>query len=285
MSVNQISALERSMYNDEFRVDFEREKSLLMKCVRSDGLMRAGTIYWDVVDPSEEAQERTRDGDIPISALGLSQVSAPPVEYFGGKYKIDDFDAFKSNPNVRQMQYRKAGAACYRRCDSEIITQLDAGTLQTNSGSAIDMTDYGAILDWVSELWDNDVPNDGRVWGVVTPKALAGMQKINEFTSADYVTQRKLEEGLPEQGYYKWLGVNWFSHTGLTGKGTATASNHIFHESAIGHQAAGEPDFHTYYYEPQHRWETYAVMRTATKKVLNNGMVEAVSDDTATYAA
>jgi len=274
------------MYNDEFKVDFEREKSLLMKCVRSDGLMRAGTIYWDIVDPSEEAQERSRDGDIPLAQLVLSQVSATPVEYFGGKYRIDDFDTFKSNPNVRTMQYRKSIAACHRRCDANIIAQLDASTNVQNSGSAIDFGAKGPILDWVSDLWARDVPMDGRVWGVVTPKGYAQMMTIDEFVSADYVMIREFDQlhGLPELKAKHWAGVNWFTHTGLSGFGTATADCYIFHESAIGHQIAGDPEVHAYYYEPQHRHETYAVMRDATKLCLDRGVEGATHDDTAAVA-
>jgi len=285
MSVNQISDIDRVLYNDEFKVDYEREKSQLKKCVRTDGLQKAGTITWDVVDPSEEAQSRTRDGDIPVASLGLGQVTATPQEDFGGKYKIDNFDAFRTNPNVRSMQMRKAAAACYRKVDRIIVNQLDAASQVMNSGSAIAFSTFGNILEWISELEDNDIPtDDGKVWGVVTPKALRQMMRINEFKSADFIETKKLENGLPSLGYYRWLGVNWFSHTGLTGKGTATATCHIFHESAIGHQDSGDPEYHAYYYEPQHRWENYAVVMHAAKLCLPRGVYKAVHNDTAAFS-
>ena len=286
MSVNQISDIDRIAYNEEFKLDYERTTSLLKKCVRSDGLQHAGTIKWDVVDPSEEAQQRTRDGEIPIAQLGLGQVTGTPQEDFGGKYKIDNFDAYRTNSNVRAMQMAKAAAACHRKKDSVIITQLDAATQTLDSGSAVDFTDYGVLLDWIATLENNDIPtDDGKVWGVVTPKALRAMMKIPQFTSRDYVEVRKLENGLPSQGYYRFAGVNWFSHTGLTGKGTATATCHLFHESAIGHQDAGEPDYHTYYFEPQHRWENFAVIMHCAKLCLPRGVVKATSDDTVSLAA
>jgi hypothetical protein len=286
MSVNQISDIDRIAYNNEFKMDYERTQSLLKKCVRSDGLQQAGTVKWDVVDPSEEAQQRTRDGDIPIAQLGLGQVTGTPQEDFGGKYKIDAWDAFRTNPNVRSVQMMKASAAVHRKKDAIIIRELDTATQTINSGSAVDFTDYGVILDWIKTLENNDVPtDDGKVWGVVTPTALRGMMKIAQFTSKDYVEVRKMENGLPSQGYYRWLGVNWFSHTGLTGKGTATATCHLFHESAVGHQDVGEPDYHVYYYEPQHRWENYAVAWHCAKLCLPRGVVKATCNDTTTYAA
>ena len=282
MSVNQISDIDRIAYNEEFKVDYEREKSLLSKCVRTDGLQKAGTITWDVVDPSEQAQTRTRDGEIPIAQLGLGQVTATPQEDFGGKYTIDNFDAFRTNSNVRSMQMRKAGAACYRKRDQLIINALDAATATQGT---IAFSSLGPILKWVSDLEDNDIPtDDGKVWGVVTPKALRQMMRINEFKSADFIETKKMENGLPSLGFYRWLGVNWFSHTGLTGKGTSTATCHMFHESAIGAQAAGEPDYHAYYYEPQHRWENYAVIMHCSKLCLPRGVQKAVHNDTASFS-
>ena len=283
MSINQISDIDRIAYNNEFKEDYERTSSLLKKCVRSDGLMMAGTVKWDVVDPSEEAQQRTRDGDIPIAQLGLGQVTGTPQEDFGGKYKIDAWDMFRTNANVRSMQMKKAAAAVHRKKDAIIIRELDTAT---QSAGTLALTDYGAVLEWIKTLENNDIPSDdGRIWGVVTPGALRAMMKITQFTSKDYVEVRKLENGLPSQGYYRFAGVNWFSHTGLTGKGTSTATCHLFHESAIGHQDTGEPEYHAYYFEPQDRFENYAKVWHCAKLCLPRGVVKATFNDTTSLAA
>lgn len=283
MAVNTMSATERSKYNDEFKVDFEREETLLKKSVRSDGLMQGGTIYWDVVDPSEEAQERTRDGDIPETQLGLSQVSATPAKVYS-KHRVDSFDAFKNNPNLRKMQYRKAVAACNRAVDQKIIDQLDTATNNINGSSASAFSALATFLDWTSDLWANDVPNDGRVWGVITPKAYAQMLRISEFKSADFVTVRPMENGIPAMGYRNWLDVNWITHTGLSGVGTATADCYIYHEVAIGHQIAGDPEVHPYYYEPQDRYEVWGAVSHAAKLCLQRGVIKAIHDDTAAFS-
>jgi len=280
MAVNTVSNIERSKYNDEFRFDFEREKSLLMKAVNSNGLMRAGTIYWDVVGTTSDAAERARDGDIPVDQLDNSQVSDTPKEFFK-KYSVDDFDAFRANPNYRAAQYRKARAACYRTCDQRIIELFTSGT---NYGTTT-LANIGSVLDLTTSLWENDVPNDGRVWGVLTPKALARLMKINEFTSADYVSATgKTEQGVNgygEGGYWNFMGVKWFMHTGLAGTGTSTATVAVWHEDSIGHQIDGEPELHAYYFEPQDRWETWSKYRDARAMCLPNGCLYATHDDTA----
>lgn len=283
MSVNTISALERTKYVDEFKDDFEREKTLLKRCVRSDGLLNAGTVTWDVIGLTEEAESRTRDGNIPEGQLPFSQVTATPKEHFK-KYRIDSFDAFRTNPNVRGMQYKKAMAACNRAIDKEIITQLDASSQAINSGNAITFAALATFLDWTTTLWNNDVPNDGRVWGVLTPKAYGQMLRINEFKSSDFITVRPMENGIPAMGYRRWLDVNWITHTGLTGKGTSTADCFIFHEHALGHQIAGDPEIHAYYYEPQDRSEVWAKIWHCAKLCLPRGVVKARHDDTAAFS-
>lgn len=283
MSVSTITALERTKFVDEFKEDFERTKTMLKRCVRSDGLMSAGTVKWDVVGLSEEAQTRTRNGDIPESELGLSQVTGTPKEHFM-KYRIDSFDAFRSNPNVRAVQYKKALAATNRAIDKEIVTQADTATNIINSGSAISFAVLSTFLTWTTQLWDADVPNDGRVWGILTPKANAQMLRINEYKSSDFVTVRPMENGIPAMGYRRWLDVNWITFTGLTGRGTATAKCHLFHEDAIGHQIAGDPEVHAYYKEDQDRSEVWSKVWHVGKLCLQRGIVSAIHDDTAAFA-
>lgn len=284
--LNMIDAVFRTKYNDEFKEDFERNRSILLQTVRSDGLMSAGTVKWDVVDPVDAAETRTRDGSIPESQLGLSQVSGTPVEHFK-KYRIDNWDAFRGNPNVRAMMSKKARIAMYQAIDQAIIDQLDAGTVAINSGSAISMALLSTFLLWTDTLWSADVQNDGRVWGVVTPHTWNQMMRIEEFKNSRYIPEstQPARPGITNIGYTEWLGVKWVKpHTGLTGKGTATAKNYIYHEDAIGHQIAGEPEVHPYYYEPQDRYECWAKVWHCSKLVLNRGVVRAVADDTAAFS-
>lgn len=283
--INMIDAVFRTKYNDEFKEDFERNKSLLMQCVRNDGLMSAGTVKWDVVDPVDVAGTRTRDGQIPESQLGLSQVSGTPVEHFK-KYRIDNFDAFRGNPNVRAMMSKKARIAINRSIDQLIIDALDAGTLAINSGSAISPALLSTFLLWTNTLWENDVQNDGNVWGVITPRTNSQMMRIEEYKNSRYVppSNMPIPGGLINSGYREWLGVKWIQpHTGLTGFGTSTAKNYIFHQDAVGHQITGEPEVHPYYYEPQDRYECWAKTWHCAKLVLNRGVIRMVTDDTLAF--
>ncbi|MEL6662810.1 MAG: phage capsid protein [Pseudomonadota bacterium] len=283
MSVNTISAIEREGYNEEMRLDYERMKSTFMKCTRQDGLLKAGTVVWETVDVTDAAQEKTRDGRIPISNLDHGRVTATPKREYK-KYEIDDFDVYRHNSTIRQVQQMKSVGACHRACDQLIVDQLDGTSTEINSGTAISFSTYGNILNWIAQLENNDVSTDnGQIWGAVTPMALRQMMRINEFISHDYVETRKLENGIPGDGYYRWLGVNWFSTTALTGKGTATAKCYLFDTQAVGHQTLGEPDTMVDYNKEDDYWFNWAKISHAAAVVLPRGVVRAVHDDTATF--
>ena len=283
--INTYDQTFRTMFNNEFKEDFERDKPILPQTVRSDGLQAGSTIKWDVIDPSDQAETRTRDGDIPESQLGLSQVSGTVKEHFK-KYRIDSFDDFRGNPNVRMMMAKKARLSIYKAVDQEIIDALDAGTLAINSGNAIGFHLLSTFLTWTTTLWANEVPNDGQVWGALTPKAEAQMMRIEEYKNSRYVSMQPAKEGQRTvgQGFREWLGVKWFVHTGLTGIAGATAKCYIYHSSAVAHQMAGEPAVHPYYLEEQDRHECWARAWHVGKTVLNRGIIRAVHDDTAAFA-
>jgi hypothetical protein len=111
------------------------------------------------------------------------------------------------------------------------------------------------------------------------------METINDFVSIDYNDMKPLVEGAPPVGQYRrWLGVNWLRHTGLTGKGGATAKCYIFSGDAIGHQIDGEPQTHMYYEEEQDRYGTWVKVVHCAGLVLTRGVYRAVHDDTASIA-
>ena len=232
MAVNQITSQFRTQYNDEFKFDYEREPSLLKQTVRNDGAQHGSTVKWDVVDPSDAANVRTRDGLIPVSQLGLSQATGTMEEHFK-KYQIDSFDLFRANPNTRAAHARKGRASINKSIDQAIIDALDGSSNAINSG--------------------NDI--------------------------------KPLVEGAPPVGQYReWLGVKWIRHTGLTGKGGATAKCYIYDMNAIGHQIDGEPQTHMYYEDEEDRYGTWVKTIHCAALVLPRGVYRAVHDDTASIA-
>src|SRR3546814_14652360 len=100
-----------------------------------------------------------------------------------------------------------------------VIAQAD----QTSSfvGSFASGLTRTLLLQAVEALDDNDVPDDGQRWGLLTPRQWSIALTIAEFASADFVG-----DDLPYMQRHRTrscLRVNWMRHTGLPGKGTANA--------------------------------------------------------------
>ena len=280
--VNTIENIHRIKFVDEFRQDFDRSLSLLRKTVRSDGIAMGQFARFDIVDPSDESQERGRDGKIPISQLGLSQVTATIREHFK-KYKVDSFDLFRSNPNIRSAMSARGVASINKAIDNLIIQEMDTTTNQVSPTGAA-LSTLSTVTDWIVRLWENDVPQDGRVWGVITPRAQMQMLKINEYKSADFIRMEDkpvAKEMMPSNGYRSWLGVKWLAHTGLTGARSNNASCYIYHEDAIAHMIDGDPEMRVYYVEMEDQYECWAKARHAAKVCLPRGIVRFRHDDTA----
>lgn len=286
MAVSTIDNTFRTIYQDEFKYDYERDTAKLKMAVRSDGLVRGDTVKWDVVDPGDTANTRGRNGNIPESELGLSQVSGTTAEIFK-KYRIDSFDEFRNNPNVRAAMSKRGRAAINRGIDQAIIDAADASataiTTSTDGASnqAVGLFTLKNVSYWMSFLLEADVPfDDGNIWAVISVKAALQLQRIAEFKSADYVDMKVMPDA-PATKVLRWQGVNWLTHNGLTGKGTAACKMYMWHTSAIGHQVSGEPEAHPYYYEPQDRFEAWFKASHVAKTTLSRGIVRFYHDDTA----
>jgi len=277
--------LDRTIYQDEFKEDFERMKSVLLQCINSEGTKQGKTYQWDIAGLSGTAKQRGRDGNIVRGTPVFSKVTADIVEEFSEKFVINDIDAYTTNPNVRNQMAKKSIAQCNRAIDQKIVDILDATSVQYNSGTAITYSTLAHCMKIRDTLLANDVPaDDGQIWCLMSIPAASQLMRIPEFKSSDYVQQRPAENGLPAVGYRRWLDVNWKSFNGLTGKGTSACSTYMFHTSAVAHALDGTPEPHSYWYEPEHRWEHYAVIRHAGTAALTRGIIEVVHDDTAAYA-
>jgi len=285
MSVSTITNVFRTTYNDEFKYDFERSVAKLRLGVRQDGLQKGDTVKWDVVDPGDIANTRGRNGSIPVSELGLSQVSATPAEGFK-KYRIDSFDEFRANPNVRSAMSKRGVAAINRRIDQTIIDAMDASstpiTASTDGASnqAVSLSSLMRVNTWMAYLLQNDVPFDSEdIFAVISPMAALQMQRITEFKSIDYI-EMKIMPDAPATRVMRWQGVNWIPHNGLTGVWTAACKMYMWHRSAIGAQISGEPESHPYYCEPEDRFECWFKVADCAKTCLPRGIVQFYHNDT-----
>jgi hypothetical protein len=158
-------------------------------------------------------------------------------DFYAGDW-VDRLDEAKTNIDER-MAIAKGGAwALGRKVDDQIITVLN-----TTTESSVGWTEASSagirnsLLQMVEALDDNDVPDDGMRFGLLTPRAWSFAMTVEEFASSDYVGASDLpfaNSGF-SQKFRSWMGVNWLRHTGLTGKGTNAAKVFAYHADAIGY--------------------------------------------------
>ena len=287
--VNQITAQFRTQYSDEFKLDYEVDQAQLLRCVHSNGLIKGEQVKFDIVGVGEEAVKKGRDGKIPTLQLGLSQVAAV-LDQDHAKYRIDNFDAFRANPNTRTVMNVRGKNAINRKINQVIIDQLDTATNVQNSGAAAAASSLAVISGILKSLMDRDVPiGDMDTWGLITPSMFLQMCRITEFKSSDYVSDAGIiSKGPPGAGskyeVRRWMGVNWMVVPQLTGKGTASAKCYVAHKSALGHLFGGEPSPILF----QNDEDAYSGVRFevthAAKMCLQSGVQQYLHDDTAAFA-
>lgn len=280
--VNQITNQFRSIYMDEFKMDYDRDVAKMRIATSANGVINGGTAFFDVVDPADEAVEKTRDGKVPKSDLGLSQVSAT-LRKIHKKYQIDNFDLFRANKNTRMAMSKRGRGAINKGIDNLVIKTLDATSVVHPDGTVTAST-LSVIQRALLVLLNKDIPDDGNLFGVITPAFAQQMLRINEFKSKDFQTVAAVENNAWTMKVRNFMGVNWFTHTGLTGNGTATSNNFIFHRDAVGHLLEGEPKPHMFESEEDdYEGIRFDVMHAACVP-LPRGVIKIVHNDTAALA-
>lgn len=234
--VSTVDNLATTKFNRVFKEDYQRTRSWLSMCVNNDGVTGDETCRWEVMGLADAARKRNADGSIPSSDPRYSTVSAALEEHVI-KHPINDFAKFTANPNIMASKSKQAATSLWQAMDQKIVDTLDTNTNLYNNGTPITANNLGRIQAAVNELFNNDVENDGKIWGLITPNFYRQMEKLDRFANIDYTNIKAADGSTISKGYRSWMDVNWITYTGLTGRGTASAKCHLFHQDAIGHQS------------------------------------------------
>lgn len=230
-----------TQYSRDVHEVFQRRGSHLLNAVTHTPGVVGSTASFHKIGTGT-ATTKSRHGTITPMNQTHTAPSCTLADFYAGDW-VDKFDQAKTNMEIRQ-RYASGGAmALGRKIDSQITTVLDT---TTSSVITITLTNLRTIratsLEWVEAVFDNDVPNDGNVYGVLTTRLWSQFMSINSFANADFVgfDGMPFKQG-PNTGIGKWkdwLGVKWGLHTGLPGKGTASGKAWIWHNTAIGYASA-----------------------------------------------
>ncbi len=221
---------------------FQRQGSYLMDAVRVKDNVIGSTAVFQKIGKGT-ATTKARHGTITPMNQTHTAPSVTLADFYAGDW-VDKLDEAKININERNAIASGGAMALGRKVDDQITTVLNTTSQSTItidvSGSRILL--LSTVNQFVEAAWANDVPNDGQVFAVITPRFWSQLMMTDQFSSADFVDKdgQVYKQG-PAVGRAKWkdwLGVKWKMQTGLPGATTATANSYIWHKTAIGYAVA-----------------------------------------------
>lgn len=274
----------QTMYRQEFIAGFEQRQSLLRETVTTDGTMTGNTFVFLVVDSGgAEAVNRGVNGLIPARADNNVQNSCTLQEWHDLVRKTG-FNVFASQGNQRQIMQMTSMAVLNRKIDSQIINELNTGTVTIGSAGQVPST--GTLQNGVVKLQNAGVPWDSNVTLLCQPSFLSYLEEAPEFSSADYVDIRP-NTGTTASWRDKPMGYRWrnmliMTHPNLPGKATSSEKSFLYHKSAIG-QAADSAGLKTpvgYDEEQDYSWARASCYMGA-KLLQNSGVVVITHDGSA----
>jgi hypothetical protein len=273
-------------YRQEFIASFEARQSLLRQSTTTEAVIKGNQATFLVAGSGgAEAVTRGVNGLIPARADDLTQTTATLQEWHDLVRKTR-FNVFASQGDQRAIMQQTTMGVINRKIDSDIITTLNTGTLDTGTAATASLA---MVLRAKTILGNNEVPFDGNVWAAVTPAYEAYLLQVAEFGNADYVTMKPVDSGATAWkdvvGFYRWLGVNWIVHPNLPGVGTSAEKCFMYHSTAIGHavDTAGLQSPVGYDEEQDYSWARASVFM-GTAKLQNSGIVVMNHDGSALVA-
>jgi len=270
----------QSLYRDEFVASFEVRQSYLRDTVTTEAMVKGNSAIFLVTGQADTMKERGVDGLIPAANETDTQVTITLKEMHHRATQTG-WDIFTGQSDRRRILQERGMKAANKEIDTTILAALNATTTNYASGAAQTLT-YGKLVDILSDLYENEVDNDGMITCVWSPKAYARIMTFSQATSVDYVNQKPLVEG-PQP--FRFLGAQHIMHPKVPGVGTNAAKCYVYHKAAIGHaiDTAGIKTDIGFNGEHDYSYARHTVYHGA--KILQNaGVIEVTVDDTAAFS-
>ncbi len=229
-------------YEAKVKEVFQRRGAYLKDAVRMRSDVVGQTAVFNKIGKGV-ATTKARHGTITPMNQEHTAPSCVLVDFYAGDW-VDKLDEAKTFIDERDALASGGAMALGRKVDDQIITELDTTSQDTIT---IDATGTSAVfkasvLEFAEAAWDNDVPNDGEVYAVVSMRFWSQLMTVDQFMNADFVGAdgQVFVQG-PKIGAAKWkdwMGIKWKAQTELPGAGTATSKAFIWHKTAMGYAVA-----------------------------------------------
>lgn len=269
-------------YRAEQIATFEQRYSILRATCVQEAIAKGNQATFQVSGSgSASAVERGVNGLIPYFTTDNTQSTATLVEAHA-PFQRTSFNIFATQGDMKKVMHDEAIGTLNRHIDQKVIDQLDTATNDTGTSqtASMDMVMKSQVI-----LGNNNVPieEEDNMFAVITPAFRAYMLQTTEFASGDYVDVKPLNG--PVRRMWRWAGINWMLHTGLTGAAGSTEKCYMYHKRAMGHAAnSKEMQVIVGYNEEQDYTYARATLYHNAKLLQNSGIVQLKHDGSA-YAA
>ena len=224
-------------FNNEAIPIYQNDGNRLRPAVMSAGEVTAEKATWFLEGTGEATEMNGSLSPATPMNAGAWKVSGTLKTWQAFEY-IKEFDADRAGPSERRSVVRIGAKALGRAADRAILTELNAAASTTDPLYYKDFSGEApsprAILEALTLLQDQDIPDDGEVYCPLPPLIFNMMLSYKSFASADYVGT-----DIP---YIKrtttrfWNGVNFFRYPKKEFFVPAAGKIDVFlwHRTAIG---------------------------------------------------
>ena len=262
-------------FEHEVHDAFQRRGSFLLQTVRHKNNVKGSSTTFQKIGTGV-ATTKARHGQVTPMNQSHTAIECTLADFHAGDW-VDDLDEHRIGHDERRAIADGGAWALGRKADDQILTDMATTTNELNSGMHTALT-RAFLLQMAETLDDNDVPNDGHRWGLLTPRAWSIAMTIDEFASGDFVSDQPFMKGANPR---TWLGIHWMMHTGLPNKGTATAECFAYHRNALGYGSAHEISVSVQFHNDHDAWFVNHKMSGGACLIDGNGVVKFPQDDTA----
>ena len=156
-------------YDAKVHEVFQRKGSYLKDSVRlKDNVIGSTAVFQKI--GTGTAVTKARHGTITPMNQTHTAPSTTLADFYAGDW-VDKLDEAKININERDVIASGGAMALGRKVDDQITVVLDTTTQSTITLTVTSKaTVLATAIEFAEAAWSNDVPNDGEVFCIVTPR-------------------------------------------------------------------------------------------------------------------